>query len=118
LIFNKNFDIIIIEKEKGEKTVMKNIIWVNKKCGIADMAGFKAKYDNRTSLVQVAFAENGTLNGGFYAPATETFYCGCCGDVIPESEIYFLAELSWLDLSEEILGTDSSADFFGEEEEE
>lgn len=96
---------------------MKKIVWVSKKHNIFNLDEFKAKYDNRTNLVQVAFAENGTLNGGFYAPTTETFYCGCCGDVIPENEIYFLAELSWLDLSEEILGTDSSVEFFEEEEE-
>ena len=76
LIFIKNYDIIYIENEKG---------------------------DFKMDTKMVKFSYDGETFGGIMVN-DEWIICGCCGSVFEVGEVEIIETLSWVNISDEILG--------------
>jgi hypothetical protein len=105
LIFIKKYDKIYIQdKRKGVFYMNKVYIDAEK-----DVRNLDALSKDCPRATQVAFIDSGSydVKGGIYIDYLNGVICGCCGALVPLSDIEFLSVYDdWVDLSECITGGD------------
>ena len=83
-----------------------NKVYIDAKKGVRNLDALSNDYPG---TAQVAFidSDNSELQGGIYIDCLDGVVCGCCGALIPLSDIDYLCIYDdWVDLSECITGGD------------